>query len=188
MSRQTQTQLSAAEKEAERTRLLELAKRGERAALDEAYATGEDGLYDQVLSELVAQHDTEPKLLSLASHVAQHELPVNAALAKAVMASWKAAPDRNRTAKALHFAALSDDAELYLAAVEDALQFWRDGKLHDIAAVELRTLFDGEFWILSSRSRSSGAGFVLKQTLADARRELEAASLRSPSVSEGNQR
>ena len=188
MSRETQNQLSAAAEEEENSRLLELAKRGERSALDEAHATGKADLYDHVLSELVAQADTESKLLSLASHVARNELPVNAPLAKAMIASWKAAPDRNRTAKALHFAASSDDAALYRESIEDALQFWREGKLADATPAELRSLFDGEFWILSSRSRKSGAGFVLKQTLANARRELEAASLRSPRVSEGNQK
>jgi hypothetical protein len=180
MSRETQNQLSAAAAEDEKSRLLEMAKRGERSALDEARASGAARLYDQVLSELVTQAETESKLLSLASQVARNELPVNAPLAKAMIASWKAAPDRNRTAKALHFAALSDDAALYRESIEDALQFWREGKLSDVTPGELQSLFDGEFWILSSRSRSSGAGFVLKQTLADARRELEAASLRSP--------
>jgi hypothetical protein len=188
MSREAQNQLSAAAKEEEKSRLLEWAKQGERSALDEAHATGEGDLYNHVLSELVTRADTESKLLSLASHVARHELPVNAPLAKAMIASWKAAPDRNRTTKALHFAALSDDAGLYRESIEDALQLWREGKLADVMPAELRSLFDGEFWILSSRSRSSGAGFVLKQTLADARRELEAASLRGPNVSEGNQK
>ncbi len=180
MSRETQNQLSAAAQEEEKSRLFELAKRGERSALDEAHATGEADLYDQVLSELVTQADTESKLLSLVSHVARNELPVNAPLARAMIASWKAAPDRNRTAKALHFAALSDDAALYRESIEDALQLWREGKLAEVMPAELRSLFDGEFWILSSRSRSSGAGFVLKQTLADARRELEAAASANP--------
>ena len=180
MSRETQNQLSAAAKEEEKSRLLELAKRGERSALDEAHATGEADLYDHALSELVTQADTESKLLSLASHVTRNELPVNAPLAKAMIASWRAAPDRNRTAKALHFAALSDDAALYRESIEDALQLWREGKLAEVMPAELRSLFDGEFWILSSRSRSSGAGFVLKQTLADARRELEAAASANP--------
>jgi hypothetical protein len=187
MSREAQNQLSAAAREEEKSRLLDLAKRGERSALDEAHATGEADLYDHVLSELVTQADAESKLLSLASHVARNELPVNAPLAKAMIASWKAAPDRNRTAKALHFAALSDDAALYRESIEAALQLWREGKLADVMPAELQSLFAGEFWILSSRSRSSGAGFVLKQTLADARRELEAASLRSLNVSEGTQ-
>ena len=180
MSREAQNELSAAAKEEEKSRLLELAKRGERSALDEAHATGEADLYDEVLSELVTQADTESELLSLASHVARNELPVNAPLARAMIASWKAAPDRNRTAKALHFAALSDDAALYRESIEDALQLWREGKLAEVMPAELRSLFDGEFWILSSRSRSSGAGFVLKQTLADARRELEAAASANP--------
>jgi hypothetical protein len=175
MSHQVQNQLNAAANEAQESRLLESAKRGERSALTEAHATGEAGLYDHVLSELVTQADTEPELLSLASHVAQDELPVNAALAKAMIRSWKKFPDRNRTAKALHFAALSDDAALFGESIEDALQLWREGKLAEVTPAELRSLFEGEFWILSSRSRSSGAGFVLKQTLADARRELEAA-------------
>jgi hypothetical protein len=185
MSRESQNQLNAAAQEEERSRLLELAKQGERSALDQAHATGEADLYDQVLSELVTQADTESKLLSLASHVSRSEFPVNVPLAKAMIASWKAAPDRNRTAKALHFAALTDDAALYRESLEDALQLWREGKLADVTPTELRSLFEGEFWILSSRSRSSGAGFVLKQTLADARRELEART-GSPSVSAGN--
>jgi hypothetical protein len=75
----------------------------------------------------------------------------------------------------MHFAALSDDPDIYRTAVENALQMWREAKLGDISAVELRALFEGEFWVLSSRSRSSGAGFVLKRTLDGARRELEAA-------------
>ena len=188
MSRESQNQLNAAAQREEKSRLLELAKQGERSALDQAHATGEADLYDQVLSELVTQSETESKLLSVASHVARNELPVNAPLAKAMIASWKAAPDRNRTAKALHLAALTDDAALYRESLEDALRLWREGKLADVMPAELRSLFEGEFWILSSRSRSSGAGFVLKQILADARRELEAASLRSPSASEGNQK
>jgi hypothetical protein len=62
--------------------------------------------------------------------------------------------------------------------VEKALGLRREQKLADISPAELRALFDGEFWVLSSRTRSSGAGFVLKRTLKNARRELEAASAR----------
>jgi hypothetical protein len=90
--------------------------------------------------------------------------------------NWKRSPDRGSTAKALHFAALSDDPDVYRVAVEEALGFWREERLKDISPLELQALFNGEFWVLSSRSRSSGAGFVLKRTLAGARRELEAAS------------
>jgi hypothetical protein len=158
--------------------LIARAQNGERSALAEAHAGGDANLYDRVLAELVQVADSQPKLLSLLSFVIQNELPVNKSLAEAVLASWREAPDRSGTAKALHFAALSDDADIYRGAVESALGFWREGKLAGTSAAELRALFDGEFWILSSRSRSSGAGFVLKRTLEDARRELEAAGVK----------
>ena len=157
-------------------KLIQEARSGERSALREARRIGDGGFYDRVLSELVECSDSEPKLLALMSYVTQNELPGNRSLAEAVMASWQQAPDRSGTAKTLHFAALSDDPDVFRQAVESALQLWRAAKLRDISAIELRALFDGEFWVLSSRSRSSGAGFVLKRTLENARRELEAAA------------
>ena len=157
----------------QREELIKQARDGKRAALDEAHLTGDSDLYDRVLDELVQFSDSDPKLLSLLSHISQNQLPVNRGLAGAVLASWKAAPDRGSTTRALHLAALTDDPDIYRGAVESALQLWRAGKLGDISAVELRALFDGEFWVLSSGSRSSGAGFVLKRTLDGARRELE---------------
>jgi hypothetical protein len=158
--------------------LLGCARRGERSALNRAHATGDRALYDQVLTELVKWSDTDAKLLALISHVGKNELPVNADLAKAVIASLKRTPGRSLTSMALHFAALSDEAGLYHEALESALELWREEKLIDVKPDELKALFDGEFWILSSRTRSSGAGFVLKRTLDSARRELEAASAR----------
>jgi len=73
-------------------------------------------------------------------------------------------------------AALSDDAQLYEDAVQTALRFWRESKPVATSAAELKALFESEFWVLSSGTRSSGAGFVLKRTLANARRELETAT------------
>jgi len=157
-----------------RAELIKAAGNGERSALNEARLSGEPELYDRVLAELLQVSDSDPKLLSLLSYVSQNELPVNQSLARAVLALWRDAPDRGGTARALHFAALSDDADIYRGAVEEVLRLWRDARLKDISAIELRALFDGEFWVLSSRSRSSGAGFVLKRTLDGARRELEA--------------
>ncbi len=159
-----------------REELIKKARNGERGSLEEAHRNGDPELYDLVLAELVQVSDSDPKLLSLLSFISQNELPVNRTLAQAVLESWRAAPDRGSTARALHFAALSDDADIYRGAVESALQMWRSARLGDISAIELRALFEGEFWVLSSRSRSSGAGFVLKRTLDGARRELEAAA------------
>ena len=156
--------------------LIARAKKGEHSALDDAHSSNNSVLYDRVLTELVHVSESNPRLLGLMSHISQNDLPVNQSLALAAIASWKRVPDRSGTAKALHFAALSDDSDTYREAVESALGFWREGKLEDVSAVELKALFDGEFWILSAHTRSSGAGFVLRRTLESARRELEAAS------------
>jgi len=157
----------------QREELITQAGDGTRDALVEAHLTGDLDLYDRVLHEFVQFSDSDPKLLSLLSYLSQNQLPVNRELAGAVLASWKAAPDRGSTTRALHLAALTDEPDIYRGAVESALLMWRAGKLGDISAIELRALFEGEFWVLSSRSRSSGAGFVLKRTLDGARRELE---------------
>jgi hypothetical protein len=98
--------------------------------------------------------------------------PQDKALVQQAIEHWQESPDRNSAAEMLHTAALSDDAATYETAVELALQSWREGKLRDVSAVELQSLFSGEFWLLSSAARSSGAGFVLKRTLANANREL----------------
>ena len=130
-------------------------------------------VYSAVLDALVSRAKTEPKLLSLASYVKQNRLPVNPALADAMLRSWQTAPDRQSTPKMLHFAALTDNAEIYRNAVETAMTYWRGGKLQDITATELLALLNGEFWVLSSGVRNSGNGFILKRTLSSARRELE---------------
>ena len=161
---------TAAPEPLNRADLLSRAHDGDLSVLDEVR---ENSVYTEILSALVIEASSEPKLLKLASYISQHNLPVNQALAEAMIQSWQVSPDRNTTAKMLHFAALSDDAETYRKAVELAFSLWRDGKLPDVSAQELQALFNSEFWVLSSGVRSSGNGFVLKRTLSSARRELE---------------
>lgn len=153
--------------------IIELAKTGDKKALHDAHAINDRALYDEVLNTFVAHTDTQAQLLSLVSHVTRNELPVNKALAQKSIDYWKDSLDRNTIAKLLHVAALSDDADTYGQAVEVVLNSWREGKLPDVSAVELQSLFNGEFWVLSSNTRSSGAGFVLKRILSTAKRELE---------------
>jgi len=159
----------------ERVSLIERAGTGDKSALRDAQALGDQDFYNEVLDRLLANADRAATLLALVSFVTRNELPVNSKLAEAVIESWKNSPDRSSSATALHLAALADDAALYQSTVEAALDSWRRGSLAGVSAAELRALFDGEFWVLSARSRSSGAGFVLKRILANARRELETA-------------
>lgn len=104
------------------------------------------------------------------------EAEAKKALAEEFIDAWQVSPDRVSTAKMLHLAALADDADTFRNAVETALKVWQRGSVPDLSAAELQTLFNSEFWILSSAARSSGAGFVLKRTLSRAKRELERAN------------
>ena len=91
----------------------------------------------------------------------------------AAIKAFQESPNKNSTANLLHAAALSDNAKNYGRAVELVLLSWRDGSLSGLSARELQSLFNSEYWVLSSRTRTSGAGFVLKETLSRANRELE---------------
>jgi hypothetical protein len=90
--------------------------------------------------------------------------------------TWQQSPNRNSATNLLHVAALSDNPKNYGRAIELVLMSWRDGSLKDLSAKELHSLFNSEYWVLSSRTRISGAGFVLKRTLSNANRELESAN------------
>lgn len=165
-----------------RAELLGRAKGGEKSTLQEAQTASDALLYDEVLNSLVAVADSGPALLSLVSYITRHELPVNKKLAERFIDSSKSVRDRNATAKMLHLAALANDAAVYQTAVETALESWRGGYLSRVSPQELHAILEGEFWILSSAARSSGAGFLLKRTLAAARRELEAAHNDQPNL------
>ena len=155
--------------------LIERAGQGHKNVLQEALQLRDHEVYIEVLSVLIDKAQSAPQLLSLVSYVTQHELPVSEKLAVSFIESSKQALNRASTAKMLHIAALSDNAETLKNAVDVAFRSWREGNLPDVSAIELQALFNGEFWVLSSRTRSSGAGFLLKRTLASARRELDAA-------------
>jgi hypothetical protein len=96
--------------------------------------------------------------------------------------NFQQSPNRNSAAKLLHVAALTDDAKNYGRAIELVLMSWRDGSLADISAKDLQTLLNSEYWVLSSSTRTSGAGFVLKRTLSNANRELESTNNNQPST------
>jgi hypothetical protein len=162
------------EREAQRKAFFERADNRDRSVLNEANALDRK-LYDELVEQFIAKADSAAALLDLTSYVTLNELPVTVKLAEAIISSWRGSPDRRTTITTLHLAAMADDAALYQSAVEAALSFWRQGLLANVSAAELRALFDGEFWVLSTHTRSSGAGFLLKRKLASARRELETA-------------
>jgi hypothetical protein len=72
----------------------------------------------------------------------------------------------------LHLAAICDDPDTFRKAAEIAALFWQSGQLAQFDGAELRELIDSQYWAISSDARRTGAGFVLKQRLAELRNEL----------------
>jgi len=173
----TQQQIASEEdsdREKLKTAILERAATGDKAALQDAHSIQDPELYSSALQRLITAAGSDAQLLSLISYITRAKLPVTPQLAVRVFEVWKKSPDRSGTAKTLHIVALSNDASLYISAVDTAMQLWREGRLSDVSPIELSALMDGEYWLLSPQVRSSGAGFLLKRTLANARRELKA--------------
>jgi hypothetical protein len=113
-----------------------------------------------------AEEQPEPDTTELAGAVVTVQ-------ADNLIKTWRESPDRQSTARMLHAAALTDDAETYRKAVDAVLHDWLDRRIPDLSATELLALVNGEFWVLSAKTRSSGAGFLLKRTLSTAKRKLE---------------
>ena len=154
--------------------LRERAARGDLAALEEASASGDPVLYRFVLDGAVGRcANDEARLRELSAYVARGEgLRSSPELAEMLLGEWRRNPAPASTADLLRVSALSDDAGTFGRAVSEVLQLWEDGRLGGLGAEALRALFDAEYWLLSSEAKRSGAGFVLKQKLADARRRL----------------
>jgi hypothetical protein len=159
--------------------LRERAARGDLGALEEARAAGDRSLYRFVLDGLVGRASGEPaRLKELAAHVARgKDLRSSPELAEMLLGEWRQGATPASTAELLRVSALSDDAGTYGRAVTEVLELWEGGRLAGLGAAELRSLFEAEYWLLSSEAKRSGAGFVLKQKLADARRRLSARAL-----------
>lgn len=152
------------------------AGRGDLTALNDARAAGDAAVYRATLDALTARAADSPEdLRALAAFIARGEdLRSSPALARRLLELWGESPARPATAELLRVAALSDDAETFGLAVSTVLRAWEEGRLDGARAGDLRALFEAEYWLLSSEAKRSGAGFLLKQRLADTRRRLAA--------------
>lgn len=165
--------------EAARERLLTRAAEGDLYALNEAHERGEANLYYQVLQTLIVKADGQPQLQQIAQHIINSRtLRPSREFATVIIARWQAAVDQLSVINLLHLAALSNDAPTFERAVTAAREQWRAGKL-PLPAKDLATAVESSYWLLANEARESGSGFVLKQLIADLRRELAATPRRS---------
>jgi hypothetical protein len=157
----------------ERAALLERAARGDLAALPDARRLGDQPFYDGVLAALVSwAGESRERLSALGESVCAGETPRGSAgLSRAFDAVWNESPDVAVAARALHLAALSDDAGEFERVLDEIVRLRRDAKLAALSPEDLRGLAESQFWVLSAQARASGAAFVLKQKIAALRDE-----------------
>jgi hypothetical protein len=164
-----------------RDRLLEGAAKGEISTLDEAHALDDVQVYRQVLQAIHTQADGNPEVLhSIARHIiGSQKLRSSSGFSEAMIESWSKSPGRHSLAEVLHLAALADDAAVFRRAINTALVLWREDRVEGVSAKEFLATVESAYWLINGEVRTSGAGFLLKQAIADVRRGLAAADRRS---------
>ena len=166
--------------------LLSRAAQCDFEVLKEARADAD--LYQLVLNHIVERAVSAEELGALADFIRGNEgLRASAALAGLLLEDFESSPSQTSVTRLLRVAALSDDASLFERAVSSVTRARKEGRLDGLRAEELQALFEGEYWLLSSEAKRSGAGFLLKQRLAHARRELSAEKRRANSPTAGGE-
>jgi hypothetical protein len=169
--------------DAQRAAIRARAQAGDFSALDAAHQTSDADFYGQVLDAVVKHHVKDvAKLAELASYIVRHkELRADTVFARVLLLAWKLEPERIKVPDLLRVAALTDDAAFYQKVVMSVFERWQENGLPGYSAGSLVQLFESEYWVLDSEAKRSGAGFVLKETLADVRRQLSATAARPSS-------
>ncbi len=170
---QAETKLRSEE---ERKRLLERAGEGDETALDEAHKKGDAELYREVLRTIVVQADGNAEALrSIAEYIVDgRQLRSNADFAQTMIEIWGKSHDQRSLVDMLYLSALSDDGATFQRALEAAFKKWRAGKLPQISAKDFLATVECAYWLIATEVRYSGSGFLIKQAIADIRRELAA--------------
>lgn len=129
-------------------------------------------LYDEILNKLVHNADSDEKISALVKFILAKELGSNAETVEKFSAVWRKNPDKNSTLNYLEIAARAGSAEIYLAALEKVMEARRNGTLNSVESDDLIGIAESGFWLLPPDEKASGAGFLLKEKLADLRREM----------------
>lgn len=171
--KQETEKLNAERRGAVERNLTERANDSDFDVLIEAKESGDSEIYRNLLDLLAEKNKLEPsKFERLIAFVSHNDLPASENLAKTVLDDWTKNPSATSPAKVLHVSALTDSAENYLNAVETVFDLWRQKGLEKVSSADLAALFDSHYRLLSTESRTSGAGFLLKEKLASVRREV----------------
>jgi hypothetical protein len=157
----------------QREKLLAWASVGHFSALPEVLVTDDEKLFQEVFEILTERATTEEEIRFLATFILENEkTSVNQSLINKFEKIWENAPNAEMTVQLFHLAGLNGDANFFLQVVNKSVQFLKTGKLSNFTLGVLAELAESHYWLLNDSARTSGTGFMLKQKLADLRREI----------------
>ena len=156
-----------------RQQLLNLAADGEESALDEAGNLADREFYAQVLQTLAAQaNGNSEQLRSIAEYIVDSQkLRSSSKFAETMLDLWSVPISQRSLADMLYLAALADDPAMFQRTVSKAIQLWRSDLRSKVSAKDFLATVESAYWLISGEVRYSGQGFLLKQAIADVRRE-----------------
>jgi hypothetical protein len=128
--------------------------------------------WNEAVGILTERARSEEDVRRLASFCLDNEFNVNNTLFNAFQNIWAASPDTRTTTEMFRLAAKTDEADTFLDVLTQAEQLVKNGRLSEISATELYRLAESHYWLLSQQTRTSGAGFLIKEKMADLRRKL----------------
>lgn len=161
-----------------RQQLLNLAADGEESALDEAGNLADREFYAQVLQTLAAQaNGNSEQLRSIAEYIVDSQkLRSSSEFAETMLDLWPVPISQRSLADMLYLAALADDPAMFQRTVSKAIQLWRVDLRSKVSAKDVLATVESAYWLISGEVRYSGQGFLLKQAIAEVRRELATAN------------
>ncbi|MEK7832742.1 MAG: hypothetical protein AAB401_16735 [Acidobacteriota bacterium] len=164
--------------EENRQRLLNRAAEGDESALDEACKLGDAPFYAEVLWTLAEQAKGDTELLrGIAEYIVDsRELRSSIEFAETMLGHWSVSVSQRSLADMLYLSALADDTEVFKRGINEALKLWRADLRTKVSAKDFLTTVESAYWLMSGEVRYSGSGFILKQAIADVRRQLAAAN------------
>ncbi len=164
-----------------RRQLRERASKNDVTVLDEAHNQGDPDFYRDALRRLVAATGGQAEgLHAISKHIVESgTLRSTSEFAQTMIEQLSRSLDRQSLTEMLYLAALCDDAATFQTAVDLAVKNWREGKMRNLSAKDLLSTTESAYWLIASKERDSGSSFLIKQAIANVRRELAAATRQS---------
>lgn len=164
--------------EENRLRLLRRAADGDESALDDANKLGDALYYAEVLQALGEQANGDSEVLrSIAEYIVDsQELRSSSEFAETMLGVWRAPIRQRSLADMLYLSALADNPAVLRRAINEALKLWRNDLQTKVSAQNFLATVESAYWLVSGEVRYSGSGFLLKQAIADVRRQLAEAN------------